>query len=150
MVLLLTSCVFTQPIPPGEGQPSQKSRERLATETKAAEVSAITRACKTAEAKHDELRMQRKCLALAATYREVSDARKDTAGLDVKALAEPAHTVAAASCDARVEAARFDATIGNDERAVQLFESAVRECKQPEAAIAAAYSYKRIKRCEHS
>lgn len=148
LVLVLTGCVFTRPIPAGEGQLSQEARERLAKETKAAEVDATTRACKTAATKPDNLRMQRKCLALATTYREVSDARKADSTLDVKSLAEPARATAAASCDARVDAAKFDATVGNDERAIQLFEATVRECNQPEAAITAAWSYRRIKRCD--
>lgn len=91
--------------------------------------------------------MQRKCLVLAGEHHQVVEARGGGATLDVKQLASAAHDQAAASCGARVEAARFDAVLGDDASAAKLYTAAVRECSQPGAAIDATWSLKKLRRC---
>jgi hypothetical protein len=146
-LFVVASCSFTRPVRSGEGATSQAAQQRLGEETRQAQLDAMTRACRVAAARAEDVRMQRKCLVLAGQYHQVAGARGDGAKVDVKQVASAAHDQAAASCPARGEAARFDAMLGDNASAAKLYTTAVRECSQPEAAIDAAWSLKKLKRC---
>jgi hypothetical protein len=146
-LLVVASCSFTRPVQPGEGSTSQAAHQRLGEEARQAELDAVTRACRVAAVRTEDVRMQRKCLVLAGEHHQVVAARRDGTKVDVRQLAGAARDQAAASCGARVEAARFDAVLGDDASAAKLYITAVRECSQPEAAIDAAFHLKKLKRC---
>lgn len=136
-------------IAPGPGSVSQAAQERIAAETFAGRVDGFRRACRVADARPDDFRMQRKAGELAAELLERGDKRVP-AGEILRAAAPTLARLDQApdACMMRLTSARVYEAAGELDPARERFERSARECHQAPAAIDGARLLRQLGRCD--
>lgn len=135
-------------VPPGLGDLSEASKNRLNSAEHDANLAMFQRACTIADRRPDDERMQLKAASLAASLaRESPDAER------AKVLAPLKPTLlrledAAKPCVGHSAAAEVHVTMGEYREAAALFSSAARACKDVDAAIEGAHAFRNVGACD--
>ncbi|MEM6993512.1 MAG: hypothetical protein AAF721_23560 [Myxococcota bacterium] len=145
LLLALGACALTEPVEPGPGTVHRDARKRHAQDAEHGVIDAARRAGKVADARPDDLRMQRKAVALghlALRHHPEPDLVLAWAGGAVDRLL--------ADCTTRREASEFLLRGGDDAGAADGFARAARQCGDRDAALSAVTPLKRLKRCDEA
>ncbi len=137
-------CAWTTPVPPGLGESSQSSH-RLAADRDRARIVAAQNACRAADARVTDARMQRKAAETTAHALSLTSSSKT----EVLTVVKPTLArLASGTCTDRLEAGRVYEAADADAAAADLYVQAARECKTTEAAMAAHGVLLRQGKCE--
>ncbi len=151
VALALNACALAQPVPPGPGEVSQSSRERLGQQRKESLLDTTRRACEWANQHRDDLRAQRKAAELARTALDSlsGDRQAAAAPSNVLGWCRPvAERLSADPCGTGVEAAAVFRSAADHEEAARGFAQVARECRNSEAAVDGLYELHQLLRCQ--
>lgn len=143
---MLLSCALTEPVKPGPGRTSREATQRQQEQQRQGLLDAARRAGETADARHADLRMQRKAVALS----QQALLRGGAKPAEVLAWADGALERLDAGCDTRAEAAELLQRASANERAAAAYARSARECGDVEAAFAAVAPLRQLGRCDEA